>query len=351
MLTRDLILSLNKPPTSKMTNQIQVSADQEGAAAPVPSTIRTYAERNKIAHSNLKYLIANQRWAKLAQLMVRDRECYPVWSHYQDTPDLGELERVLNRAQDKFFKVLEPNGDYEFSEYARNLHNEQQRKKKERDDAAERERLRLEKKKTNAERRSRRVSEEIRKSQEAKGSIGQAATQRVLEIKRAWRTTRWIKLENSSHYGKYPILKKTNVRFSQPRLYSTASIHILTSAAIGDGPKLLSRLIARDSLLSFGFAGGSCEWNESNLIYYYYVTQKFGNTPFTTNLGDECCGLPLPLPLNFWIEAKSAKFSLCVGAKKACNYGYVCTEACQISIRHPFLAMPCLSRRPSRLWR
>lgn len=124
--------------------------------------IKTYAERNRIAHSNLKYLIANQQWPRLAEFINRDRRILPTLVPLSRYFELREFEKVLDRTQKKFFKVLEPSGHYELSDYAMNLRNELLRKKKEKDEAAAREEIRLAKKRRAAE-RSRQVSGEIEK--------------------------------------------------------------------------------------------------------------------------------------------------------------------------------------------
>ncbi|KAI9780405.1 MAG: hypothetical protein M1816_002863 [Peltula sp. TS41687] len=121
--------------------------------------IRTYAERNRIAHSNLRYLIATYKWDRLAQFILRDREELPSLIPLSRYSDLREFEKVLDRAEKKFFKVLEP-GYFEL-------------RRKEKEDKLENEQIRLAKKRTDSERRSRQVSENkesAKKRREASGS-------------------------------------------------------------------------------------------------------------------------------------------------------------------------------------
>ena len=144
--------------------------------------IKTYAERNRIAHSNLKYLISNYQWNKLAEFMIRDREELPSLIPLSRYSDPREFEKVLDRAQNKFFKVLEP-GYFELSEFAMNLRNEQLRKRKEKEGMVERERIRLEKKRTDSERRSRQVSEEIERAKRRREVSGSDSIESVTKQK------------------------------------------------------------------------------------------------------------------------------------------------------------------------
>ena len=92
--------------------------------------------------------------------MVRDRQTLPTLIPLSRCSDLKEFEKVLDRAQNKFFKVFEPSGYFLLSVYAMNLRNELLHKKKEKADGARWEEIRFVMKRKSSE-LSRQISKEI----------------------------------------------------------------------------------------------------------------------------------------------------------------------------------------------
>ena len=136
--------------------------------------IETYAERNKIAHSDVTSFISTRAWGLLAYKLIRDRRSLPLLIPPSRSATLKSWEEVLDRVQERFFTALRSEPfHYQLSEYAIALDLEAESKQEARRASAEGERKAQELKTRAQEKRERKKqAKEERKLEKRKISEG-----------------------------------------------------------------------------------------------------------------------------------------------------------------------------------